>query len=50
MSAAEARAYVLSVFNAVDVPEEVASHVMRLLAPYDPDTYTRNCDASGRAL
>jgi len=38
---------VLSVFNAVDVPEEVAAQVMALLAPYDPDAYTRPCDENG---
>ena len=40
----------LAVFNAVDVPLDVAKEVMRLLAPYDPDAYTRACDGSGRVL
>ena len=42
--------HVLTVFNAVDVPDEVAFAVMGLLAAYDADIYTRPCDAQGRAL
>lgn len=40
----------LVVFNAVDVPADVQDAVMRLLAPFDPDTYTRAADANGQAL
>jgi hypothetical protein len=39
--------HTLTVFNGVDVPEEVASQVMALLRDYDPDIYTRECDAGG---
>lgn len=42
--------HTLVVFNAVDVPHHVQAAVMDLLAPYDPDIYTRAADASGRAL
>jgi len=42
--------HTLTVFNAVDVPDDVAFRIMALLAPYDADIYTRSCDASGRAL
>ena len=42
--------HILSVFNAVDIPASVADEVWALLAPYDPDAYTRDCDASGRVL
>jgi hypothetical protein len=41
-------AHTLTVFNAVDLPEAVAAQVMALLAPYDPDIYTRGCDRNGR--
>jgi hypothetical protein len=41
-------AHVLTVVNAVDVPDAIVAQVMALLAPYDPDTYTRSCDADGR--
>lgn len=40
----------LWVINAVDVPEDVRRQVSALLAPYDPDSYTRDCDASGKAI
>lgn len=40
--------HTLTVFNAVDVPDDVANEVMRLLAGYQPDIYTRPCDATGR--
>ena len=39
--------HTLVVFNAVDVPEAIQSQVLNLLAPYDPDVYTRACDARG---
>lgn len=42
--------HLLTVFNAVDLPDAVASQVMDLLATYNPDVYVRECDASGRAL
>lgn len=42
--------HTLTVFNAVDVPDAVASSVMALLAAYSPDIYVRECDAEGRAL
>lgn len=42
--------HTLTVFNAVDLPDCVASSVMDLLAPYSPDIYVRECDAEGRAL
>ena len=42
--------HTLTVFNAVDVPESVSAQVYALLAPFDPDTYTRACDASGKVL
>lgn len=42
--------HTLTVWNAVDVPEAVQDQVMALLAPFDPDTYSRACDASGRTL
>jgi len=42
--------HTLNVFNALDVPEGVCDEVMRLLAPYDPDAYTRDCDPAGRVL
>mgnify|MGYP001574526621 CR=1 FL=1 len=32
----------LTTFNALDVPDEVATEVMRLLSPYDPDIYVRD--------
>jgi len=41
--------HALTVFNAVDLPDDVASAVMALLAPYSPDIYVRECDADGRA-
>ncbi len=46
----DAMSHTLTVFNAVDVPESVATEVMRLLEPFDADTYRRDCDESGRAL
>jgi len=42
--------HTLTVFNAVDIPEDVAMAVMRLLDPFDPDCYTRACDATGKAV
>lgn len=42
--------HTLTVFNAVDVPEAVISQVWALLSPYDPDIYSRACDATGRTL
>lgn len=42
--------HTLTVFNAVDVPDAVASQVMALLYAYNPDIYTRECDETGRAL
>ena len=42
--------HVLTVLNAIDVPDAVARQAMALLAPYSPDIYTRACDAEGRAL
>lgn len=41
--------HTLTVFNAIDVPDDVANEVMRLLAAYSPDIYTRECDANGYA-
>ena len=41
------RSHVLTVINAVDVPDDVVSEIMRLLSAYDPDVYTRECDAAG---
>jgi len=41
--------HTLTVFNAVDVPEDVANKVFALLAKYDVDVYTRNCDENGQA-
>lgn len=42
--------HTLTVFNAVDVPDDVASAVLAILTAYNPDVYTRPCDATGRAL
>lgn len=42
--------HLLTVVNAVNVPDEVASEVMRLLYPYNADIYVRECDENGRAL
>ena len=42
--------HTLTVFNAVDLPNDVAFAVMSLLAPYDPDCYVRDCDEKGHAL
>ena len=42
--------HLLTVVNAVDVPDDVASAVMALLASYSPDIYVRECDENGRAL
>lgn len=42
--------HLLTVFNAVDLPDDVAGQVMALLSPYSPDIYVRDCDAEGRAL
>ena len=42
--------HTLAVFNAVDVPADVLDKVWALLEPYDPDAYTRACDATGRVL
>lgn len=42
--------HTLTVFHAVDLPEDVANAVFCLLAPYNPDVYTRDCDETGRAL
>lgn len=39
--------HLLTVVNAVDVPDSIASEVMRLLAPYSPDIYLRECDETG---
>ena len=50
MSAPAGGEHVLTVFNAVDLPDDVANKVMSLLAGYDPDCYTRACDETGRAL
>jgi hypothetical protein len=41
--------HTLTVFNAVDLPDAVATAVMDLLADYSPDIYVRECDADGRA-
>jgi hypothetical protein len=41
--------HILTVFNAVDVPDTVAREVMTLLATYDPDIYTRTCNRFGVA-
>ena len=41
--------HLLTVFNAIDVPEDVARRVMDLLDPYDPDVYVRQCDEHGNA-
>ena len=43
-------AHLLTVFNAVDVPEDVQSAVMALLSPFSPDIYSRECDETGHAL
>jgi hypothetical protein len=48
--AAQPASHELVVFNAVDVPQDVQSAVMALLTSYSPDVYTRECDATGRAL
>lgn len=37
----------LTVFSAVDLPDSVARQVMKLLRDYQPDIYTRQCDANG---
>ena len=51
MSAPAAGAdHTLTVFNAVDLPDDVAWRVMDLLAAYNPDCYTRACDETGHAL
>jgi hypothetical protein len=42
--------HTLTVFNGVDVPDSVASAVMALLSPYNPDIYTRGCDTTGMVL
>lgn len=42
--------HTLTVFNAVDVPQEIQRQVMQLLDPFDADIYERDCDESGRAL
>lgn len=39
--------HTLTVFNAVDLPDDVANEVARLLQPYNFDCYTRECDAEG---
>lgn len=39
--------HTLTVYNAVDVPEDVTRQVMALLAPYQPDIYSRDCDEHG---
>lgn len=46
----EAAGHVLTVFNAADVPEATQRAVMVLLAPYEPDIYSRDLDAKGFAL
>ena len=42
--------HTLTVFNAVDVPQDIQRAVMQLLDPYDADIYERDCDAQGKAL
>jgi hypothetical protein len=42
--------HILTVVNAVDVPDSVVGQVMAILAPYDPDCYTRECDETGRCV
>ena len=39
--------HVLTVFSAVDIPDDVANKVSALLSSYDVDIYTRACDAHG---
>lgn len=38
---------VLTVVSGVNVPDSVTNKVLALLAPYDPDIYTRACDSKG---
>ena len=41
------KGHVLTVFNAVDVPDSVQRAVLEMLAQHKPDIYERECDAAG---
>jgi hypothetical protein len=42
--------HTLTVFNGVDVPDDVQQQVLGILANYQPDIYQRDCDAQGFTL
>lgn len=48
--AGKSKPHTLTVFNAVDVPESIATQIVSMLAAYDVDCYTRPCDADGYPL